>query len=112
MKGSWVLSGIHKLDSGSLKSSYPILLECLNSEVVGGVKRELLRCFEGETLTDEVAGRLVALTIKWVTDETQDLAVRYLCYRLLKSLVKCHEELQLELNLQIELYQSKNGRFP
>jgi len=112
MKGSWVLSGIHKLDSSILKSSYPILLECLYSEVVGGVKRELLRCFEDTALNEEIAGRLITIAMSWVTDQSQDLAVRYLCYRLLKQLLKKHTELQRELNSSIELYRSQKGSFP
>jgi hypothetical protein len=91
--------------------SHPVIPFFLNSEVVGRVKREFLRFFEGEILNDEIAGRLVALAMNWVTDETQDLAVRYLYCRLLKSLVKFHEELQLELNSKIDLYRLKNGRF-
>jgi hypothetical protein len=112
MKGSWVLAGIHRMDAGRVAPKYSTLIDCLRTETVGGVKREILRCFEGCSLSDEIAGELVAITMNWVTDETQDLAVRYLCYRLLKPLIRQHRELQLELNTQVELYKSKFGRFP
>ncbi len=112
MKGAWVLSGIHLMDSNYLQSHYPMLLECLKSESVGGVKRELLRCFEGTTLREEITEQFIVIAMNWVTDERQDLAVRYLCYRLLKPLLRHYHELQSELTIQVDLYQKKFGRFP
>ncbi len=112
MKGAWVLSGIHLIDSNYLQSHYPIILERLKSESVGGVKRELLRCFQGATLSEEIKEQLVVIAMNWVTDERQDLAVRYLCYRLLTPLLRHYHELQSELSIQVDLYQKKFGRFP
>lgn len=112
MKGAWILSGIHFMDSNYLQSHYPILLECLKSESVGGVKRELLRCFEGVTLSQEITEQFVMVAMEWVTDERQDLAVRYLCFRVLKPLLKDYPEFQNELSLKVENYRTMFGRFP
>jgi hypothetical protein len=48
----------------------------------------------------------------WVTDERQDLAVRYICYKVLTLVLKRYPELEIELHQQIDLYRSKFGRFP
>ena len=112
MKGAWVLSGIHAIDSDFLNSHQPFLLQQLRCETIGGVKRELLRCFEGIVLRDEISEQIISITMAWVTDDKQDLAVRYLCYRLLVPLLKPYPELQQELKSQAELYRSKFGRFP
>jgi hypothetical protein len=112
MKGSWVLSGVHSMDSGILKAHYPVLINHIRSENVGGVKRELLRCFENASLDKTTADQLILLAMELVTDERQDLAVRYVCYRLLIPLLKGYPELQLELEAQTELYRLKFGRFP
>ena len=112
MKGSWVLSGVHSIDSDVLTPYYHDLLSMLQSEMVGGVKRELLRCFEGVCLDEALADRLVVIAMDWVTDERQELAVRYICYRLLTPLLKQYPELQDELQQQVDLFRSKFGRFP
>lgn len=112
MKGSWVLSGVHAIDTEVLVPYYDELLTMLRSETVGGVKREMLRCFEGAELKQTVAEQLIVIAMDWVTDETQDLAVRYICYRVLKPLLKLYPELEVELHQQIDLYRSKFGRFP
>ena len=112
MKGSWVLSGVGAINPQLLMSHYPFLLECLKLENLGGVKRELLRCFEGVDLDSFLAEQLIVLTMDWVTDERQDLAVRYICFRLLNQLLKEYPELQIELNQQIDFYRSKFGKFP
>jgi len=112
MKGAWVLSGIHAIDSEFLNSHQPFLLQLLRCETIGGVKRELLRCFEGIVLRDEISEQIISITMAWVTDDKQDLAVRYLCYRLLVPLLRPYPELQQELKDQTELYRSKFGRFP
>jgi hypothetical protein len=112
MKGAWVLSGVHSVDTDVLVPYYDELLSMLHLESVGGVKRELLRCFEGARLNDSLADRLVVISMDWVTDERQDLAVRYICYRVLTPLLKQYPELEIELHQQIELYRSKFGRFP
>ena len=112
MKGSWVLSGVNAIDIEVLVPYYDELLSMLRSETVGGVKRELLRCFEGAELKQKVAEQLIIIAMDWVTDETQDLAVRYICYRLLKPLLKLYPQLEVELQQQIDLYGSKFGRFP
>jgi hypothetical protein len=72
----------------------------------------MLRCFEGAELKQTVAEQLIVIAMDWVTDETQDLAVRYICYRVLKLLLKLYPELEVELHQQIDLYRSKFGRFP
>lgn len=112
MKGSWVLSGVRKLNHEVLKSYYPVLITCLKNEKVGGVKRELLRCFEGGSMSDALEEELIVITMGWVTDEHQDLAVRYVCYRLLGPLLKRYPELQMELRQQVDLYRMKFGKFP
>jgi hypothetical protein len=112
MKGSWVLSGLHTIAPEVLMPYYDDLLGMLRSETVGGVKRELLRCFEDVPLNNTVADGLVVIAMDWVTDERQDLAVRYICYRLLKPLLKLHPELEVELQQQVDYYRSKFGRFP
>ena len=112
MKGSWVLSGVHSADADLLAPHYDDLLAMLQQETVGGVKRELLRCFEGARLNDAAADRLVVIAMDWVTDERQDLAVRYICYRVLVPLLKLYPELEDELRMQVDLYRSKFGRFP
>ena len=112
MKGAWVLSGVHSIDSHVLIPYYNDLLVMLQSELIGGVKRELLRCFEGARLNITVADNLVVIALEWVTDERQDLAVRYICYRVLTPLLKQYPELEIELHQQIDLYRSKFGRFP
>ena len=112
MKGSWVLSGVRKLNPEVLKSYYPVLITCLKNEKVGGVKRELLRSFEGGSMSDELEEELIVITMGWVTDEHQDLAVRYVCYRLLTPLLKRYPELQMELSQQVDLYRMKFGKFP
>ena len=112
MKGSWVLSGVNAIDTKVLVPYYDELLTMLRSETVGGVKREMLRCFEGAELKQTVAEQLIVIAMDWVTDETQDLAVRYICYRLLKPLLKLYPQLEVELQQQIDLYGSKFGRFP
>ena len=112
MKGSWVLSGVHAIDTEVLVPYYDELLTMLRSETVGGVKREMLRCFEGAELKQTVAEQLIVIAMDWVTDETQDLAVRYICYRVLKLLLKLYPELEVELHQQIDYYRSKFGRFP
>jgi hypothetical protein len=50
--------------------------------------------------------------MSWVTDEQQDIAVRYLCYRLLMPLLRDIPELQSELMERIEFFKLKVGRFP
>ena len=112
MKSSWVLSGVRKLNHDVLKSYYPVLITCLKNEKVGGVKRELLRCFESGSMSDELEEELIVITMGWVTDEHQDLAVRYVCYRLLTPLLKRYPELQMELSQQVDLYRMKFGKFP
>jgi hypothetical protein len=112
MKGSWVLSGIHSIDSGVLKAYYPILLDQIRSENIGGVKRELLRCFENADLDRKIADQIILIAMELVTDARQDLAVRYLCYRLIIPLLEGYPDLQLELKNQTELYRLKFGRFP
>ena len=112
MKGSWVLSGVHKLNPEILKSYYPALIACLKNEMVGGVKRELLRCFEDGSMSEALDEELIVITMGWVTDENQDLAVRYVCYRLLRPLLKRYPELQMELREQVDLYRMKFGKFP
>ena len=112
MKGSWVLSAVHIIDSELLVPYRVELLSMLRLETVGGVKRELLRCFESARLNDTVADGLVLIAMDWVTDETQDLAVRYICYRVLKPLLKEYPELEVELQQRVEYYRSKFGRFP
>jgi hypothetical protein len=112
MKGAWVLSTVHTIDSEVLVPYHNQLLNMLRLEAIGGVRRELLRCFEGARLNNTVADELVMIAMDWVTDETQDLAVRYICYRLLKPLLKQHPELEVELQQQVEFYRSKFGRFP
>jgi len=112
MKGSWVLSGVHQLKPEVLKSYYPTLIACLTNEMVGGVKRELLRCFEGGLMSDVIEEELIVITMGWVTDEHQDLAVRYACFRLLPPLLKQYPELQMELSQQVDLYRMKFGKFP
>jgi hypothetical protein len=95
-----------------LAPHYEDLLSMLLLETVGGVKRELLRCFEGALLNDSAADRLVVIAMDWVTDEHQDLAVRYICYRVLTPLLKPYPELEDELRMKVDLYRSKFGRFP
>ena len=112
MKGSWVLSGVGAINPHSLRPHYACLLECLELETVGGVKRELLRCFDGIALDKLFADQLIMVAMNWVTDERQDLAVRYICFRLLTQLLKEYPELQIELNQQIDFYRSKFGKFP
>ena len=112
MKGAWVLSGVHSVDKDVLAPYYDDLLSMLQLESVGGVKRELLRCFEGARLNDPLADRLVVIAMDWVTDERQDLAVRYICYKVLTIVLKRYPELEIELHQQINLYRSKFGRFP
>jgi hypothetical protein len=112
MKGSWVLSGVRMLNPEVLKSYYPVLITCLKNEKVGGVKREILRSFEGGSMSDALQEELIVITIGWVTDEHQDLAVRYVCYRLLGPLLKRYPELQMELRQQVDLYRMKFGKFP
>jgi hypothetical protein len=112
MKGSWVLSGVRMLNPEALKSYYPVMITCLKNEKVGGVKRELLRSFEGGSMSDALEEELIVITIGWVTDEHQDLAVRYVCYRLLGPLLKRYPELQMELRQQVDLYRMKFGKFP
>ena len=67
---------------------------------------------QGIKLSEEIKEQLVVIAMNWVTDERQDLAVRYLCYRLLTPLLRHYHELQSELSIQVDLYQKKFGRFP
>lgn len=110
MKGAWVLSGIHALNRAKLIPFYESFMVQLISESTGGVKRELLRCFENIELEPKIAEQLLAITFDWITDETQDVAVRYLCLRLLKPIVKKYPELDTELQMQIELSRTKFGK--
>ena len=112
MKGAWVLSGVHSVDKDVLVPYYDDPLSMLQLESVGGVKRELLRCFEGARLNHPLADRSVVIAMDWVTDERQDLAVRYICYKVLTLVLKRYPELEIELHQQIDLYRSKFGRFP
>lgn len=112
MKGSWVLSAVHSIDSEVLGPYYEDLITMLRAETIGGVRRELLRCFEGARLNDTIADGLVMITMDWVTDETQDLAVRYVCYRVLKPLLKQYPDIEVELKQQVDYYRLKFGRFP
>lgn len=112
MKAAWVLSGIHAIDRGFLNSYHTLILDQLKTEKIGGVKRELLRCFEGTEPPAEIAEQLIAITMEWVTDERQEIAVRHICYRLLNPLLKSYPEIQDELGSQIDFYRSKFGRFP
>lgn len=112
MKASWVLSGIQTADASKLNVHRGFLVKCLNDESVGGVKRELLRCFEGAVLGELISDELIHICMEWVTDKQQDLAVRYICYRLLKTLLKSHPDLKQELEIQIELFRLKFGSFP
>jgi hypothetical protein len=63
-------------------------------------------------LNNTVADGLVVIAMDWVTDETQDLAVRYICYRVLKPLLKQYPDLEVELQQQVDYFRSKFGRFP
>lgn len=112
MKGAWVLSGVHARNSQLLQPYRSAMLDWMQKESVGGVKRELLRCFENCDLQGLEKEHLIWIAMQWVTDENQDLAVRYLCNRLLPPLLKDIPELQEELHTQKELYRSKFGRFP
>ena len=112
MKGAWVLSGIHAFDRARLGAYHSFLLALLQVETVGGVKREILRCFENCSMEGDTAEQLLVIAMDWVTDEHQDLAVRYLCYRLMKPMLGVYPELYIELQQRVELFQSKFGRFP
>lgn len=112
MKGSWVLSGIHAENPLLLSEYRSAMLRHLQIESVGGVKRELLRCFERVAMKQDEVEQLIMIVMNWVTDEHQDFAVRYLCFRLLKPMIKKYPELQMELSQRIELYTAKFGRFP
>jgi hypothetical protein len=112
MKGAWVLSAVQTIDSEVLVPYHDQLLTMLRLEAIGGVRRDLLRCFEGARLNNTVADGLVVIAMDWVTDETQDLAVRYICYRVLKPLLKQYPDLEVELQQQVDYYRSKFGRFP
>lgn len=112
MKGAWVLSGIHALNRSVLIPYHGSLIAMLNVETVGGVKRELLRSFEKSKPNERIAGELITLAMEWVTDEKQDLAVRYVCYRLLTPLLADYPELSWELKQKINLYRDKFGRYP
>lgn len=112
MKGAWVLSGIHALNRSILIPYHGSLMAMLNVETVGGVKRELLRCFDKCKPDGIIASQLITLAMDWVTDDQQDLAVRYVCYRLLIPLLAEYPELAWELKQKINLYKEKFGRYP
>ncbi|MFM7728356.1 MAG: hypothetical protein ACKO7B_16780, partial [Flavobacteriales bacterium] len=112
MKGSWVLTGIHEVSPALVNSYYSEMLKHLNSETVGGVKRQLLKCFVKANLDSDQLSQLLAITMQWVTDHDQDLAVRYVCFKILKKQIKKFPELNLELEQSISLYREKFGRFP
>jgi hypothetical protein len=84
----------------------------LNVETVGGVKRELLRSFEKCKPDERIASELIALTMEWVTEDKQDFAVRYVCHRLLTTLLADYPELKMELKQKVNLYRDKFGRYP
>jgi hypothetical protein len=109
MKGAWVMSGIQVNHSKLLQSYHSRILKCLLRESVGGVKRELLRCFERTKLASDDGEQLIVIAMSWVTDEKQDIAVRYLCYRLLLPLLRDIPELQVELSERIEFFKLKVG---
>jgi hypothetical protein len=112
MKGAWVLSGVHALNRSILIPYHGSLIAMLNVETVGGVKRELLRSFEKCKPDERIASELIALTMEWVTDDKQDLAVRYVCHRLLTTLLADYPELEWELKQKVKLYREKFGRYP
>jgi len=112
MKGAWVLSGIQSKNSSVLQPYLVQIMQCVKTESVGGVKRELLRCINPLNLTTDMNDQLTILMLDWVTDDQQDFAVRYLSYRLLKPLLSDFPELQSELQERILLFKSKFGRFP
>ena len=112
MKGSWVLSGIHAKNASLLQPYYDEVLTHLTAERIGGVKRELLKCFMKSRLSSEAIQQLVLITMEWVTDDEQDLAVRYACFKILKERLANYPELKAELQDRIELYRDKFGRFP
>lgn len=113
MKGAWVLSGLHDARETLVEPHYQQILNHLRTELVGGVKRELLKCFlNPNRLNDDDKERLIALTMEWVTDHQQDLAVRYVCFKILKKQLSTLPELRAELDYIISLYREKYGRFP
>jgi hypothetical protein len=112
MKGAWVLSGIHALNRSILIPYHAALIAMLNVETVGGVKRELLRSFEKCKPDERIASELIMLAMEWVTDDKQDLAVRYVCHRLLTTLLADYPELEWELKQKVNLYREKFGRYP
>jgi len=112
MKGAWVLSGVHAENNSLLRPHYPEILLHLHSEEIGGVKRELLKCFVKARLSSDSLQQLLLIAMKWVTDHNQDLAIRYVCHKILKERLADFPELNTELKERIELYRDKFGRFP
>jgi len=112
MKGSWVLSRIHEVSPSLVKPHYSEMLMQLETETIGGVKRELLKCFVKAELNNDSLNQLLMITLKWVTDPQQDLAVRYVCFKILKGHMANYPELKSELDQSIQLYREKFGRFP
>ncbi len=112
IKASWVIAHIRLLSPKFSEQQQHRILNLLRKTAMGGVRRELLRSLEGIELDELIMEELLEIAINWITDMDQDVAVRYLCNRVILACSKRIPELKQELQLIRQLQLEKNGKFP
>ena len=112
MKASWVMGHIRRLNQTQSLKYQDKLIQLLQQASIGGVQRELLKSLEGLTLKE--ANEVALLNFAWsgAVNMQYDIAVRYLCLRILRFYSKRFPELQEELKSIEVLQHEKTGRFP
>lgn len=109
MKVSWVMGHIRRLNQTQSLKYQDKLIQLLQQASIGGVQRELLKSLEGLTLNE--AARL---NFAWsgAVNMQYDIAVRYLCLRILRFFSKRFPELREELKPIEAMQREKNRSIP
>jgi hypothetical protein len=112
MKASWVMGHIRRLNQTQSLKYQDKLIQLLQRASIGGVQRELLKSLEGLTLKESNEAALLNFAWRGSVNMQYDIAVRYLCLRILRFYSKRFPELQEELKSIEALQREKTGRFP
>ncbi len=112
MKASWVMGHIRRLNQTQSLKYQDKLIQLLQQSSIGGVQRELLKSLEGLTLNEANEAALLNFAWSGAVNMQYDIAVRYLCLRILRFFSKRFPELREELKSIEAMQREKTDRFP
>lgn len=112
MKASWVMGHIRRLNQTQSLKYQDKLIQLVQQASIGGVQRELLKALEGLMLNEANEAALLNFAWSGAVNMQYDVAVRYLCLRILRFYSKRFPELREELNSIEAMQREKTGRFP